>query len=142
MKKFLIINGPNLNMLGQREPDVYGHESLRGVQLWTDQKLINQAENEWFQSNIEGEIVTRIQQASTQHYDALIINPGGYAHTSVAIHDAMKIVKFPIIEVHISQVYQREAFRHTLLTAKAASAIMSGLGNQTYYVAILSQLHL
>ncbi len=138
MKNFLIINGPNLNMLGKREPEVYGTESLEDIKLWTDAKIKSFATTTWYQSNIEGEIVGRIQQAHSENYDALIINPGGYAHTSVAIHDAMKILKFPVIEVHLSQVYKREEFRHTLLTAKAASAIMSGLGKQSYYIAIKS----
>ena len=127
-------------MLGQREPEVYGKDSLDDLRNYTEAKLKGQANCEWFQSNIEGEIVTRIQQAHSEHYDAIIINPGGYAHTSVAIHDALKILKIPVIEVHLSQVYKREEFRHTLLTAKAASAIMSGLGKQSYYIAILSQL--
>jgi 3-dehydroquinate dehydratase-2 len=140
MKKFLIINGPNLNMLGKREPEVYGSESLDDIAKWTEQKLKGQAQLEWFQSNVEGEIVSRIQRAHSENYDALIINPGGYAHTSVAIHDALKILKIPVIEVHLSQVYRREDFRHTLLTAKACSAIMSGLGKQSYYVAIHSLL--
>jgi 3-dehydroquinate dehydratase II len=140
MKKFLIINGPNLNMLGKREPEVYGTESLDDIAKWTDEKVKGKAQNEWFQSNIEGEIVSRIQRAHSENYDALVINPGGYAHTSVAIHDALKILKIPVIEVHLSQVYKREEFRHTLLTAKACSAIMSGLGKQSYYVAILSQI--
>lgn len=138
MKKFLVINGPNLNMLGKREPEIYGSDTLEDIQLWTNEKIKSQATAIWFQSNIEGEIVSRIQTASTEGFDALIINPGGYAHTSVAIHDALKILKFPVIEVHLSQVYKREEFRHTLLTAKAASAIMSGLGKQSYYIAIQS----
>jgi 3-dehydroquinate dehydratase II len=140
MKNFLILNGPNLNMLGQREPEIYGKDSLNDIRTFTESKLLGQAVCEWYQSNLEGEIVSRIQQAHSEHYDALIINPGGYAHTSVAIHDALKILKIPVIEVHLSQVYKREEFRHTLLTAKAASAIMSGLGKQSYYIAILSQL--
>jgi 3-dehydroquinate dehydratase-2 len=140
MKKVLIINGPNLNMLGKREPEVYGSLTLEEIRLWTDSKLNSQVTSTWYQSNLEGEIVTRIQEALTEDYDALVINPGGYAHTSVAIHDAMKILKIPVIEVHLSQVYRREEFRHTLLTAKAASAIMSGLGKQSYYIAIMSLL--
>lgn len=128
-------------MLGKREPEVYGTETLEEILKWTADKLQNQATLESYQSNIEGEIVSRIQKAHRENFDALIINPGAYAHTSVAIHDALKILKFPIIEVHLSQVYKREEFRHTLLTAKAASAIMSGLGKHSYYVAILSQLH-
>jgi 3-dehydroquinate dehydratase II len=141
MKKFLVINGPNLNMLGQREPDIYGKETLEQIKSWTESQCQNKASIEWFQSNVEGEIVSRIQFAASAAYDALIINPGGYAHTSVAIHDALKILKIPVIEVHLSQIYQREEFRHTLLTAKAATAIMSGLGKQSYYLAIASQLH-
>lgn len=138
MKKILIINGPNLNMLGKREPEVYGTETLEDIRLWTDGKIKNKAVTTWYQSNVEGEIVTRIQEAHSEDFDALIINPGGYAHTSVAIHDALKILKIPVIEVHLSQVYKREEFRHTLLTAKACSAIMSGLGKQSYYIAIQS----
>jgi 3-dehydroquinate dehydratase-2 len=138
VKSILIINGPNLNMLGKREPEVYGKESLEQIRSWTDEKLKAVARIVWFQSNIEGEIVSRIQVAHSEAFDALVINPGGYAHTSVAIHDALKILKIPVIEVHLSQVYQREEFRHTLLTAKAATAIMSGLGKQSYYIAIKS----
>ena len=138
MKKILIINGPNLNMLGKLEPEVYGTETLEDIRLWTDGKIKNKAVTTWYQSNVEGEIVTRIQEAHSEDFDALIINPGGYAHTSVAIHDALKILKIPVIEVHLSQVYRREEFRHTLLTAKACSAIMSGLGKQSYYIAIQS----
>jgi 3-dehydroquinate dehydratase-2 len=141
MKKFLIINGPNLNMLGKREPSVYGTQTLEDVISWTETKLAQKASLEWYQSNIEGEIVERIQKAHSQDFDALIINPGGYSHTSVAIHDALKILQIPVIEVHLSQVYSREDFRHTLLTAKAATAIMTGFGKQSYYLAISSQLH-
>lgn len=141
MKKMLIINGPNLNMLGQREPDIYGIDSLNDIMKLTEAKVAGLVNLDWYQSNIEGELVSRIQSAHLEDIDALIINPGGYAHTSVAIHDAMKILKIPVIEVHLSQVYKREEFRHTLLTAKAATAIMSGFGKQTYYIAINSQLH-
>jgi len=141
MKKILIINGPNLNMLGQREPEVYGKETLDDLIKYTESKTQSQVKLDWYQSNLEGELVGRIQKAASEDYHALIINPGGYAHTSVAIHDALKIMKIPVIEVHLSQVYKREEFRHTLLTAKAATAIMTGFGKQTYYIAINSQLH-
>ncbi len=140
MKNFLVINGPNLNMLGTREPAVYGKDSLDDIIRETNEKLKTSATLDWFQSNLEGEIVSRIQKAFSEKYDALVINPGGYAHTSVAIHDALKILKIPVIEVHLSQVYQREEFRHSLLTAKAATAIISGLGKQVYYIAATSQL--
>ncbi len=127
-------------MLGQREPEVYGKETLDDLRKFTESMISGQAKLEWFQSNVEGELVNRIQKAVSEDFTALIINPGGYAHTSVAIHDALKILKIPVIEVHLSQVYKREEFRHTLLTAKAATAIMSGFGKQTYYIAINSQL--
>ncbi len=140
MKRILIINGPNLNMLGKREPEVYGNETLEAIQLWTVKKLGDAAETCWYQSNIEGEIVGRIQAAFGENFDALVINPGAYAHTSVAIHDALKILKIPVLEVHLSHIYKREEFRHTLLTAKAATAIMTGLGKQSYYIAIRSLL--
>ena len=136
MKKMLIINGPNLNMLGQREPEVYGKDTLDDLKKFTESKVQNQVLLEWYQSNLEGEIVSREINPKFVEFQ----NPGGYAHTSVAIHDAMKILKIPVIEVHLSQVYKREDFRHTLLTAKAATAIMSGFGKQTYYIAINSQL--
>ena len=140
MKKIFIINGPNLNMLGTREPDVYGRETLDDIKNFTEAQLSQRVNLDWYQSNVEGEIVNRVQKLVSEDYDALVINPGGYAHTSVAIHDAMKILKIPIIEVHLSQVYRREDFRHTLLTAKAATAIMSGFGKQSYYLAISSLL--
>ncbi len=140
MDEFLIINGPNLNMLGVREPEVYGTLSLDDVKKYTEEKLAQTVKLEWFQSNIEGEIVDRLQKAATQNYRAVIINPGGYAHTSVAIHDAIKILKIPVIEVHLSHVYQRESFRQTLLTAKACMAIMTGLGKDAYWLAVKSQI--
>lgn len=128
-------------MLGLREPEVYGHETLDDLRKYTESKVAGLVSLDWYQSNVEGEIVTRIQGAHSQNYDAIIINPGGYAHTSVAIHDALKILKIPVIEVHLSQIYKREEFRHTLLTAKAATAIMGGFGKDAYYLAIYSQLH-
>ncbi len=141
MSNFLIINGPNLNMLGKREPEVYGKDSLDDVRAHTERGLQGLgARLEWFQSNVEGEIVTRLQAAASQDWHAVIINPGGYAHTSVAIHDAIKILQIPVIEVHLSHVHRRESFRQTLLTAKACVAIMSGLGKDVYRLAVLSQL--
>jgi 3-dehydroquinate dehydratase-2 len=141
MREFLVINGPNLNMLGHREPEVYGSDTLADIQKHTDAKLASHGvRTEWYQSNVEGEIVTRLQLAASQKYAAVIINPGGYAHTSVAIHDAIKILQIPVIEVHLSHVHRRESFRHALLTAKACLAILSGLGKDAYWLAVLSQL--
>jgi 3-dehydroquinate dehydratase II len=139
--KFLIINGPNLNMLGTREPEIYGAESFSAVQTWTEEKLKKESvELEWFQSNVEGELVTKIQAASLQKFSALIINPGAYSHSSIAIYDALKLITFPIIEVHLSNTHSRETFRSTKITAKASSIVMEGLGKQAYFQAIYSQL--
>lgn len=140
-KKFLIINGPNLNMLGTREPSIYGPDTLQDVQTWTEDQLKNNSvEIEWYQSNIEGEIVTKIQNISSTKIQALIINPGAYSHTSIAIYDALKMVKLPIIEVHLSNTHSREPFRSTKITAKASTIIMEGLGKQAYFHAVNSQL--
>lgn len=140
MKKILIINGPNLNMLGTRQPEIYGDETLADV----EERLEALAESvglqvEFFQSNHEGEIVTRIQQAR-EGYEGVIINAGGYTHTSVAIHDAIKMVGVPVIEVHISNIYAREQFRHHSLISPVASGIIAGLGTKGYELALKSFL--
>jgi 3-dehydroquinate dehydratase-2 len=135
--KILIINGPNLNLLGKREPKIYGKNSLKDLIIYTQKNIENKKiKLEWFQSNLEGEIINKLQEALTNKIDGIIINPGGYAHSSVAIHDAMKILRIPIVEVHLSQIYQREDFRHCMLTAKAATAVMTGLGPESYLSAI------
>lgn len=140
-KKFLIINGPNLNMLGLREPEIYGNLTLLEIIKYTEINLIHQkCECSWFQSNIEGEIVSRIQELVHQDFNALVINPGAYSHTSVAILDALHILKIPIVEVHLSNTHRREEFRQTKLTAKASTIIMEGLGKNAYLMAIQSQL--
>ncbi len=140
-KKFMIINGPNLNMLGQREPEVYGSLSLQEIMKFTEDSLLNQnVQLDWFQSNIEGEIVTKIQELLNSDYNALVINPGAYSHTSVAIFDALSMIKLPIIEVHLSNTHRREEFRQTKLTAKASTIIMEGLGKLAYLTAVKTQL--
>ena len=138
---FLIINGPNLNMLGTREPEVYGSLTLQEIINFTSSSLEKDNVNlEWYQSNIEGEIVTKIQEATKNNYKALIINPGAYAHTSVAIYDALQMIKCPVIEVHISNTHRREEFRQIKLTAKASTIIMEGLGKIAYLTAVKTQL--
>lgn len=142
MKKFLVINGPNLNMLGKREPHIYGTMSLEDIIRHTESKFAkNHVNIEWFQSNIEGEIIDRIQVAVNQEWDALIINPGGYSHTSVAIRDALTILSIPIIEIHLSNTQAREEFRAKKLTAQVAKSIMEGFGADSYYLAIYSQIN-
>ena len=138
---FLIINGPNLNMLGTREPEIYGTLTLKEIQDFTSTSLEkDNVSLEWYQSNIEGEIVTKIQEATKKNYKALIINPGAYAHTSVAIYDALTMIKCPVIEVHISNTHRREDFRQIKLTAKASTIIMEGLGKIAYLTAVKTQL--
>ena len=140
-KKFLIINGPNLNMLGTREPEIYGSLTLDQIKQFTEENLkSDQVSLEWYQSNIEGELVGRIQAAHAQDFQALIINPGAYSHTSVALFDALQILKIPVIEVHLSNTHRREEFRQTKLTAKASTIIMEGLGKLAYLTAVKSQL--
>jgi 3-dehydroquinate dehydratase-2 len=141
INKFLIINGPNLNMLGSREPEIYGSMSLDQIKEYTQSELSNKnCHLDWYQSNIEGEIVDRIQQATKQDFKALVINPGAYSHTSVAILDALKLLKIPIIEVHLSNTHTREEFRQVKLTAKSSTIVMEGLGKNSYLMAIFSQL--
>ena len=142
-KKFLVINGPNLNFLGKREPEIYGNLSLEEIQEYTEKKVSSFCKYvniEWFQSNLEGEIVERIQKASQEALDGLVINPAAYSHTSIAILDALKLIEYKVIEVHLSNTYNRESFRHTRLTAKSSDAIIEGFGKEVYFLSIISQL--
>jgi 3-dehydroquinate dehydratase-2 len=134
--KFLIINGPNLNLLGVREPGIYGTLDYEG--LCRKLKAVAEAmecEAECFQSNHEGAIIDAIHEAPGA-YDAIIINPGAYTHYSYAILDALKAVNVPAIEVHISNVHQREEFRHTSVTAPACVGQICGLGTYGYIAAM------
>lgn len=141
MKKIQVINGPNLNLLGKREPEIYGNLSLEEIEKYTKDKLKGSAvELVWWQSNSESEIIEKIHQLMQADCDALIINPAAYSHTSIAILDALNALQIPIVEVHLSNVYGRESFRQEMLTAKASSIIMGGLGKDAYYYAALSLL--
>ncbi|MDD3674355.1 MAG: type II 3-dehydroquinate dehydratase [Thauera propionica] len=137
MKKVLVINGPNLNLLGTREPHIYGATTLADV----ENALQAQAEQlglalDCFQSNHEGAIVDRIHQARLDGVDFAIINPGAYTHTSVAIRDAFAGVAIPFVEVHISNVHKREAFRHHSYLSDIAEAVMAGFGTMGYDLAL------
>ena len=136
MNKIIILNGPNLNLLGEREKNQYGSFTLQDIEI--DCKKFakkNNIELSMFQSNIEGELVGKIQDSrNSQH--GLIINAGGYTHTSVAVHDALKILKIPIIELHISNIYNREEFRHKSLISKLAKGIICGFGADGYIMAL------
>jgi 3-dehydroquinate dehydratase-2 len=134
--KILIINGPNLNMLGQREPEVYGTQSFE-VYLEKLRKNYPESTLEYFQSNVEGEIINALQNAGFL-YDGIIINAGGYTHTSVAIADAVKAIKTPVVEVHISNTFAREPFRHTSFLAAHVKGSIIGFGLDSYRLAVES----
>lgn len=128
-------------MLGTREPEIYGKLTLQEIKNHTESQLAERnCQLEWFQSNIEGEIVERIQQLTKQDFKALVINPGAYSHTSIAILDALKLLKIPIIEVHLSNTHAREEFRQVKMTAKSSTIVMEGLGKNSYLMAIFTQL--
>ena len=142
MHKVLIINGPNLNLLGEREKDKYGKFSLKDIEKSCHSFSKNNNINlTFFQSNIEGEIVSEIQKARDSQ-NCLIINAGGYTHTSVAIHDALKILNIPIVELHITNIYKREDFRHKSLISKVADGIICGLGAEGYTLALKASINL
>jgi 3-dehydroquinate dehydratase-2 len=134
--KIIIINGPNLNLLGSREPEVYGSQDFNSFFLEMQQKYSN-IELSFFQSNIEGEIIDKIQFAgSTQ--DGIILNAAAYTHTSIGIADAIKAIPIPVIEVHISNTFSRESFRHQSFISPNAKGIIIGFGLQGYELALLS----
>tara|TARA_B100000401_G_scaffold404784_1_gene319215 strand:+ start:237 stop:674 length:438 start_codon:yes stop_codon:yes gene_type:complete len=136
MKKIIILNGPNLNLLGEREKNQYGSFTLKDIESrCVDYGKQNKINVSLYQSNIEGELVEKIQE-SRNSQNGLIINAGGYTHTSVAIHDALKIIKIPIIELHISNIYNREDFRHKSLISKVANGIICGFGLEGYIMAL------
>lgn len=141
MKKILIINGPNLNMLGVREPGIYGSETLDTLY----EKIRKRAEElacvvEFFQSNIEGEIINSIHSAMG-NFDGIVINPGAFTHYSYAIRDAISSINLPVIEVHISNVHKREEFRHKSVTAPVCAGQICGLGTNGYLYALEELCH-
>ena len=136
--KIIIINGPNINLLGEREQSQYGSISFDDLK----KKCLNKIDElsmigEFFQSNLEGEIVTKIQE-SRKKFDGMIINAAGFTHTSVAIRDALEVYKKPIIELHISNIYRREEFRHKSLISEVVNGGIFGLGSEGYILAIIS----
>ena len=136
MKKIIILNGPNLNLLGEREKNQYGNFTLKDIEKkCLDFGKKNDLEVSLFQSNIEGELVEKIQDSRKKH-QGLIINAGGYTHTSVAIHDALKIIKIPIIELHITNIYNREEFRHKSLISRVANGVICGFGSEGYTMSL------
>ena len=136
--KVIIINGPNLNLLGKREPDVYGNESFEDY-LTSLKNKYSDTEIEYYQSNIEGEIINKIQETGF-NYQGIILNAGAYTHTSIGIADAIKAVTTPVIEVHISNTFSRETFRHQSYISPVASGVIIGFGLKGYELALQSFL--
>lgn len=133
--KLSILNGPNLNMLGKRDPEQYGTETLKDI----EQLLIDTFPNHemtFFQSNLEGELVEAIQSLMDSDFDGVMVNFGGYSHTSVAIRDALDLIELPIVEVHLSNIHAREEFRERILTGALADGIITGFGKQSYLLGV------
>lgn len=136
--KLLIINGPNLNLLGTREPEIYGKGDFEDFFTKLQFKF-KDVELSYFQSNIEGEIIGKLQQAGKE-FDGIVLNAAAYTHTSVGIGDAVKAIKTPVVEVHISNTHSREEFRHKSFIAANAKGVILGFGLQSYELAIYSFL--
>ncbi|MFN0257198.1 type II 3-dehydroquinate dehydratase [Pedobacter ureilyticus] len=136
--KIQIINGPNLNLLGLREPSIYGSESIDAfIEKLKEQYSI--IEIEYYQSNVEGELINKLHEVGFS-YDGIILNAGGYTHTSVAIADAIAAIKTPVVEVHVSNIYAREEYRHVSLTGKNCKGVLTGFGLNGYRLALESFL--
>ena len=134
MKYLIIINGPNLNLLGRREPEIYGNRSFEDY-LETLKKDFDEVHIDYYQSNVEGELINKLQEVGFS-YDGIILNAGGYSHTSVAIHDAIAAIPAPVVEVHISNIYAREEYRRHSLLSDACKGVVCGLGLEGYRYAV------
>jgi len=136
--KIQIINGPNLNLLGTREPGIYGSRTFEEYFVIL-KDTFKEIEFEYFQSNVEGELINKVQEVGFS-FDGIILNAGGYTHTSIALADAIAAVKTPVVEVHVSNIYAREEFRHVSLTGKNCKGVLTGFGLDGYRLAIESFL--
>jgi 3-dehydroquinate dehydratase II len=134
--RIFVVNGPNLNMLGKREPALYGHQTLEDLESIL-QEAFSQHSFEFFQSNHEGDLISQLQRLPLSNvYDAVIINPGGLSHTSVSLRDSLSILSVPKVEVHISNIHAREEFRHHSITAGACDAVIAGMGFDSYCLGV------
>ena len=138
MKKIQIINGPNLNLLGKREPPIYGNSSFEDY-LQVLRQRYPDCEFAYYQSNVEGELINKIHEVGFS-YDGIVLNAGAYTHTSIALHDAIKAVTTPVVEVHISNVHARESFRHVSMLSAACKGVILGFGLDSYRLAVESFL--
>lgn len=132
--KIQIVNGPNLNLLGVREPGIYGSESFESY-LPKLREQYPEVEIEYYQSNVEGELINKIQEVGFS-FDGIVLNAGAYTHTSIALHDCIRAIKCPVVEVHISNVHQREDFRHYSFISAACKGVICGFGLNSYRLAI------
>lgn len=132
--KIQIVNGPNLNLLGVREPGIYGSESFESY-LSKLREQYPEVEIEYYQSNVEGELINKIQEVGFS-FDGIVLNAGAYTHTSIALHDCIRAIKCPVVEVHISNVHQREDFRHHSFISAACKGVICGFGLNSYRLAI------
>ena len=132
--KIQIVNGPNLNLLGVREPGIYGSESFESY-LSKLREQYPEVEIEYYQSNVEGELINKIQEVGFS-FDGIVLNAGAYTHTSIALHDCIRAIKCPVVEVHISNVHQREDFRHHSFISAACKGVVCGFGLNSYRLAI------
>lgn len=137
--KILVINGPNLNMLGKREPEIYGNRTLKDINADLEKKFSGVAELSFYQSNCEGDIITAIQDNAC---DGIVLNAGAYTHYSYAIHDAIKSVPTPVVEVHLSNIYKREEYRHKSVISAACAGTICGFGESVYALGITALLGL
>lgn len=136
MKKILILNGPNLNLLGRREPTVYGCRSFEDYLTELRQRFDGQAELVYFQSNCEGSLIDKLHEVGFGEVDGVVFNAGAYTHTSIALGDAIRAIEVPVVEVHISNVHQREEFRHRSMLASACKGVICGFGLDSYRLAV------
>lgn len=134
--KILIINGPNLNLLGIREPEVYGNGTFEDYFSALQKEFLG-VTLEYYQSNVEGEIINKLQEVGFS-FDGIVLNAGGYTHTSIAIHDCIKAITTPVVEVHISNIFGREEYRHKSLISSACKGLVAGFGLDSYRLAIQS----
>ena len=133
-KQILVLNSPNLNLLGRREPEIYGDNSME-TYMTALQERFPEVALTYYQSNVEGEIINKLHEVGFS-YDGVVLNAGAYTHTSVAIHDAIKAIDAPVVEVHLSNVYQRETYRHTSLITGACVGVIGGFGMDSYRLAV------
>lgn len=136
MKKILIVNGPNLNLLGRREPGIYGSEGFDDYLAALRKRYEGMVDIDYFQSNCEGELINRLQQAGFGEADGIVLNAGAYTHTSIALGDCIRAINTPVVEVHISNVHAREEFRHHSMLAAACKGVICGFGLDSYRLAV------